>query len=175
MSTATPQTTERTAPSQTTVSSFDLGLLVLRVIPFGLLTIFGAQKLFGAFGGSGLTGTAASFEQMGYHPALFFAIVGGTSELLGGLLLLFGLLTPLGSAMAMGVMINAIAAVSSKPLETLGFPIVLGAVALALAFTGPGRYSLDADRPWQRTGLVSGGASVLLALITAGASLLAGQ
>jgi putative oxidoreductase len=172
MSTATPETIEHRTFSHASSSALDLGLLLLRIIPFGVLTIFGAQKLFGAFGGSGLAGTEASFAQMGYHPALFFAILGGASEFLGGILLILGLLTPLGAAMAMGVMINAIVAVSSKPLDTLGFPIVLGAVALALAFTGPGRYSLDADRRWQRTGLVWGGASLGLAAATAGASLL---
>ncbi|WAL62985.1 DoxX family protein [Amycolatopsis cynarae] len=172
MSTATSGTATRPA-TRTAPSPLDLGLLLARVIPFGVLAVFGAQKLFGAFGGSGLSGTEAAFAQMGYHPALFFAILGGASELVGGLLLMFGLLTPLGAAMAMGVMINAFSAVSSAPLSTSGFPIVVGGLALALAFTGPGRYSLDAGRPWQRTGLAWGGLSVALAVVTAVASLLA--
>lgn len=173
MTTAPSATIERPAQSEASVSTFDLGLLLLRLIPFAVLTIFGAQKLFGAFGGGGLAGTEASFAQMGYQPAWFFALLGGGSELVGGLLLMAGLFTPLGTAMALGVMINAIVAVSSKPLDTLGFPIVLGAVALAVAFTGPGRYSLDAGRPWQRSGLVWGAASVGVAVVTAALSLLA--
>lgn len=172
MSTAVRETTEHATSPQSTSAAIDLGLLLLRIVPFGVLTVFGAQKLFGFFGGGGLAGTEAAFAQMGYQPALFFAVLGGASELLGGLLLVLGLLTPLGAAMSMGVMINAIAAVSAKSLDVLGFPIVLGAVALALAFTGPGRYSLDAGRPWQRTGLVWGGASTGLAVVTSGAALL---
>lgn len=170
MSTTAPTTT---AAAPDTRVDLDLGLLLVRVVPFAVLMIFGAQKLFGAFGGGGLSETAASFAQMGYSPALFFAVLGGCSELFGGLLLMLGLLTPLGSAMVLGVMINAFAAVASKPLSTSGFSIVLGVLAVALAFTGPGRYSLDAGRPWQRSGLKWGGLSIALAVVTAVGSLLA--
>ncbi|HJQ47112.1 MAG TPA: DoxX family membrane protein [Amycolatopsis sp.] len=55
---------------------------------------------------------------MGYHPALFFAHLGGMCECAGGLLLVFGLLTPLAAAMVMGTMINAFAAVADKPWRT---------------------------------------------------------
>jgi putative oxidoreductase len=163
----------RVAAPGLSASTVDVGLLVLRIVPFGLLAVQGARKLFGAFGGSGFAATAESFGQMGYQPAEFFALLGGGSELVGGLLLAFGLLTPLGSAMALGVMINAVVAVADKGLDTVSSPIVLGIVAVALAFSGPGRYSLDAGRPWQRTGLVWAGASIGLAMITAVGSQLA--
>lgn len=177
MTTTSAGVTERVSRSPEIAShlpsTVDIGLLLLRVVPFGLLVVQGSRKLFGAFGGSGLSATAESFGQMGYQPATFFAVLGGGSEFVGGLLLLFGLLTPLGSAMALGVMINAVIAVSDKGLDTVSSPIVLGIVAATLAFTGPGRYSLDAGRPWQRTGLFWAGASIALAVVTAVASLLA--
>lgn len=172
MSVVSSEITAATGTARATRSHVDLGLLLLRIIPFALLAVFGAQKLFGAFGGGGLAGTEASFAKLGYHPALVFALVGGGSELVGGLLLVFGLLTPLGAAMVLGVMINAFAAVASQGLEAAASPVVLGAIGLGLAFTGPGRFSLDAGRPWQRAGLVWGGASVALAVVTATASLL---
>ncbi|HJQ47111.1 MAG TPA: hypothetical protein VJ870_12450 [Amycolatopsis sp.] len=45
-------------------------------------------------------------------------------------------------------------------------------IAAGLAFAGPGRFSLDAGRPWQRTGFVWGSASVAVAVVTAVTSLL---
>ncbi|NKQ56062.1 DoxX family protein [Amycolatopsis sp. K13G38] len=167
--TVSAETTATTTAYRT--PQVDLALLLVRIVPFGVLAVFGAQKLFGAFGGGGLTATEASFAQMGYHPPLFFALLGGGCEFAGGLLLLFGALTPLAAAMVMGVMINAFAAVADKPLETAALPVILLVIAAALAFSGPGRFSLDAGRPWQRTGFTWGGVSVALAVVTAGASL----
>lgn len=155
------------------LTTIDLGLLLLRVIPFGLLTVHGAQKLFGAFGGQGLAGTESAFAQMGYEPASLFALLCGGAELAGGVLLLLGLFTPLAAAMALGVMINAIAAIVGKGLEASGYPIVLAVIAAALAITGPGRYSLDHGRPWHRTGLGIAAASIGLAAVAAGLALVA--
>lgn len=107
MPTVAPNTTGRLAADVGRRTTVDAGLLLPRVIPFGLLAVHGAQKLFGAFGGRGLEGTAAGLALMGYEPALFFAVLGGGCELAGGLLLVLGLFAPLGAAMALGVMINA--------------------------------------------------------------------
>ena len=41
--------------------SYDLGLLLLRLVVGGLLFGHGAQKLFGWFGGYGLAGTSGFF------------------------------------------------------------------------------------------------------------------
>lgn len=169
--TTTTATDTRTAEHNTT--AVDVGLLLLRVIPFGLLTVHGAQKLFGVFGGKGLAATAAGFARMGYEPAGLFALLGGGAEFAGGLLLLLGLCTPLGAAMALGVMINAVAAVLDKGLESAGYAILLAVLAAALAITGPGRFALDAGRPWQRTGFTVSAASIGLAVVTAVAVLLA--
>lgn len=172
MPTATSNTTGRTTVDTGGRTGVDAGLLLLRVVPFTMLAVHGSQKLFGAFGGKGLEGTAAGFARMGYEPALFFAVLAGGAEFVGGLLLVFGLLTPLGAAMALGVMINAAVSVAGKGLEPTGHAIVLGVVAAALAITGPGRYALDAGRPWHRTGFATAGASIGLALLTALAALL---
>ena len=78
------------------------------------------------------------------------AIVAGLSELGGGLLLAGGFLTPLASFLLATVMLNAIATVV-WPKGFLGgyeFELTLVTVAVALAATGPGEFSLDDAIGW---------------------------
>ena len=76
----------------------DIGLLVVRALIGLILFGHGAQKLFGWFGGPGLTTAGQGLESVGYRPGTFFAFVAGTTEAGGGLLLALGLLTPLAAA-----------------------------------------------------------------------------
>lgn len=130
----------------------DFGLLLIR-LTFGLLmAAHGAQKVFGLFGGEGLAATGKGFEALGYHPGGLFAVIGGMSELLGGLGLALGLLTPLAAAVLIGVMINAMATVTGAHglWETDGgveYSVCIAVVALAVTAIGPGR--LAADRPFR--------------------------
>jgi putative oxidoreductase len=124
------------------------GLLLIRVIPGLLLMGHGTQKLFGWFGGRGLAGTATGFESNGYRPGRVFAFMAGFGEATGGLLFALGLLSPLACAAIVGVMLNAIVSVHwSKGIwGTNGgfeYPLTLAVVAAGIAFTGPGRFSLD--------------------------------
>jgi putative oxidoreductase len=128
----------------------NLALLTLRVTTGALLAGHGAQKLFGAFGGPGIEGTANMFEEhMGLRPGRMWAPLAGAAELGGGVLTLLGFLHPLGpiaiaSAMAMAV----VKAHWGKPIwVTSGgaeLPVTNLAIMAALAMAGPGRYSLDA-------------------------------
>jgi putative oxidoreductase len=128
----------------------DLGLLALHGIAGLLLIGHGAQKLFGAFGGSGLAGTASFFgDKLGLRPGKLHAVAGGGAELLGGALLALGLFTPVGSALVIAVMTTAaLTAHRGKgPWAQNGgweLALVNGAVAFALAGVGAGRASLDA-------------------------------
>jgi len=126
----------------------DLGLLVLRTVLGLTLAAHGAQKLFGWFGGHGLAGTGAFFEQLGFRPGKAQAFLAGLMEAGGGLLLAAGLFTPLAAAVIVAVMLVAVIGVHAAKgffAQNGGFeyPLVLAAAASALGFTGPGAFSVD--------------------------------
>lgn len=126
----------------------DLGLLVLRLLLGLLVAGHGAQKLFGLFGGHGLDGTGAFFEQLGFRPGRTMALVAGASELGAGLLLALGLFTPLAGAGVIGTLLVAASVHAGKGLwATEGgyeLPLVYAVLGAVLALTGAGAYSLDA-------------------------------
>ncbi|MCC7367182.1 MAG: DoxX family protein [Chloroflexi bacterium] len=123
-------------------------LLLLRVVTGGLLVGHGAQKLFGSFGGYGLTGTGDWLESLGLKPGKAWAALAGCGELGGGLLTILGLGGPLGPIMTISAMKMAtFKAHSGKPIWVSAggaeLPVVNIAVGTALLMTGAGRYSLD--------------------------------
>jgi putative oxidoreductase len=146
----------------------DLALFVLRIVVGGLFAAHGAQKLFGSFGGHGIAGTGQFFEALGLRPGERHARVAGLSEFGGGLLLVLGLLTPLGAAAIIGVMVVAVLTVHLPKgwQNTEGgyeYNAVLAAVAFAVAAAGPGGWSLD-----NAIGLDSGGEGWGLLALAAG-------
>ncbi|WP_189301384.1 DoxX family protein [Streptomyces cinerochromogenes] len=156
------------------VTAADCGLLILRLTVGLIMAAHGAQKVFGLFGGSGLTATGKAFASLGFRPGKLFALIGGLSELLGGLGLALGLLTPLAAAALIGVMINAMATVTAAHglWDVDGgveYNLSIAAVALAVAAVGPGRLAVDRLFPWGRGGW--GAAAVALVLGGAGAAL----
>lgn len=68
------------------------GLTLLRVIVGIAFIAHGSQKLFGAFGGYGLEGTAQYMESLGLTPGYLMALMSGSAEFFGGVGLLLGLL-----------------------------------------------------------------------------------
>ncbi|HUL48440.1 MAG TPA: DoxX family protein [Gemmatimonadales bacterium] len=126
----------------------DLGLLVLRGVVGLTLAAHGAQKLFGWFGGYGLSQTGRYFEQLGFVPGRRNALFAGLGEAVGGLLLAFGLFTPAAAALVIAVMTVAAFAVHVQHgffahQQGYEYTFILAAAALSLAFTGAGAYSLD--------------------------------
>ncbi|MFK4148931.1 DoxX family protein [Streptomyces sp. NPDC004065] len=149
-----PGAQHATAPA---VTAADAGLLLIR-LTFGLLmAAHGAQKVFGLFDGPGLTATGRGFAGLGYRPGKLFAVIGGLSELLGGLGLAAGLLTPLAAAALIGVMINAMVTVSAAhglwdSDGGLEYNVCITVVALAIAAIGPGKLAMDRFLPWGAEG-----------------------
>ena len=156
----------------------DIGLLLLRVVVGGLFVGHGTQKLFGWFGGQGIQGTAGFLESLGFRRSRFWAGVNGATEAGAGLLLALGALTPLAAAAIIGVMIVAAVTVhwSKGVWNTNGgyeLNLVMAAGAGALAFVGPGAFSIDAAAGTVLAGAGWGLASVGLGALTAAAALAA--
>jgi putative oxidoreductase len=126
----------------------NVGLAALHILVGVLFVGHGAQKLFGAFGGHGLEGTAGFFESIGLRPGRVHAAAAGLAETGGGALLALGLLTPLGAALVTAVMTAAVLTVHVRNgvwVAQNGFEynLVLVAVVFALAAVGAGTVSLD--------------------------------
>ena len=126
----------------------DAGLVLARLVIGPLMAAHGAQKLFGWFGGYGLTGTAGFFEGLGFRPGRFFAAAAAVAEITSGVLVALGLFGPVGPALMVSVMVVAAASVhwpnvfaQSNGIEV---PLLYATGAAALALTGFGAYSLDA-------------------------------
>src|SRR4051794_37088523 len=88
-----------------------LGLALFRVVIGALLFGHGTQKLFGWFGGYGPDGTGQFFESIGLKPGKRHAVTAGASEAVGGALIAAGLLTPVGTSLVTGTMVQAIKSV----------------------------------------------------------------
>lgn len=147
------------------------GLLLLRLLLAGLLTGHACQKLFGWFRGGGPAGSGVLFEQWGFRPGPAMAVVAGLCELLGAGSVALGLLTPGGCAVIVGTMIVAAAPNAPNGLWAhqggCEVPVVYAGLGAVLAFTGPGRFSLD-----HATGLtgLNGSAWGLAAIVVGGAA-----
>jgi putative oxidoreductase len=131
------------------LANLSIGLLLVRLVVGLVMAAHGAQKLFGWFGGYGLRNTGEFMVQLGFPSGLAFATAAGLTELLGGLLVAFGLFGPVGPALMISVMIVAMITVHwSNGLfaakNGIELPLVYATVALGLALTGFGGYSLDA-------------------------------
>ncbi|MFD8703898.1 DoxX family protein [Kitasatospora sp. NPDC059648] len=186
MPSSSPSTTAATSPAgptrngsgpaATSPHAYDAGLLLLRLVLGLTMAAHGSQKLFGWFGGGGIDGTGQFFTMSGYPAGNAMAVVAGLTEVLGGLGLAVGLLTPLAGAAVVGTMVNAIAVTwgggffAPKGNE---YELLLTAGAAALALTGPGRYAVDRFLPVLKAHrLAYGVAAVLVGLATAGVILL---
>jgi putative oxidoreductase len=128
------------------------GLLLLRVVVGGTMAAHGAQKLFGWFDGPGLEGVKGMLANFGFRVPSLLALGLALTECAGTLFAL-GLLTPFAALGIVVVMLNAIALVHFKNGFWAGkggyeFNLVLLTVAVAVAATGPGRFSLDRALGW---------------------------
>ncbi|WP_053959354.1 DoxX family protein [Sulfobacillus thermosulfidooxidans] len=107
----------------------------------------GSQKLFGWFGGYGLTGTGQWMESIGLKPGKLMALLAGLSELIGGLLFAAGTLWPIAAILLIVTMVVAIITVHRKngywvTQNGFEYPFILIVVILAMTIIGPGSYAI---------------------------------
>jgi putative oxidoreductase len=118
----------------------DAGLATLRVVAGLLLALLHGigkvppqEGLIGWIGG------------MGFPAPIVFAWLAGVAEFLGGLLIAIGLLTrPAAAFVFIHFVIVVFVAHAGDPIGDRELAILFGAIALAFALTGPGRFSIDA-------------------------------
>jgi putative oxidoreductase len=120
---------------------------ILRIGLGGILVPHGCQKLFGMFGGMGLSANAALFERIGYSPGWFWGTLVGLTEFVGGILLILGLFTRFAAAAVFIFMIVAVKFTSAKGFFwTNGgseFALLIGICALYFLLRGGGHWSVD--------------------------------
>jgi putative oxidoreductase len=150
------------------------GILLLRLVVGLAFVGHGTQKLLGWFGGYGPKGTGGFFASQGYRAPVVMAVAAGLSEAGGGTLFALGFATPLAGALLATVMINAIAAVTFKKAFMFGSELEIAylTIAVSLAATGPGRFSIDRAIGWDDNisgvwwGVGALGAAVIASLLT---------
>ncbi|MBC08362.1 DoxX family protein [Thalassospira sp.] len=124
-----------------------LSPVIVRVATGLLMVPHGAQKLFGAFGGYGLEGTAGWLESIGFAPGLLFALAIGLLEFFGGLLLTVGLLTrPVAAAVLVFMTVAVLTHIPAGYFWINGgfeTPLMWGLLALATLIQGGGKFSID--------------------------------
>ncbi len=127
----------------------DLSLLAARTVLGGSIASHGAQKMFGAFNGTGIEGSAQFLGSLGFQPAERYARMTACAELTLGTLIALGALGPVGPAMLLSVMITAIETVhrpkgyfNDKGGFEMNTMYIL--VAMLLATEGYGSLSFDA-------------------------------
>ncbi|MDH6244664.1 DoxX family protein [Mycobacterium sp. OTB74] len=126
-------------------SAFDFSILLLRVVLGLTMAAHGYNKFFG---GGRIPGTAGWFDSIGMKPGKLNAVLAASTELLAGLGLALGLLTPIPAAGFVALMLVAAWTVHRANgffIVKSGweYNLVLAVAAVAIAGTGAGRYSLD--------------------------------
>lgn len=117
--------------------------VMIRVCAGLSLAAHGYPKLFGA-----TAANAAFFEQAGFHPPLFWAILTGCTEFFGGLCLALGLLTRLAAGPVLVFLLVAVSFHYANGFywNKLGFeyPLFWAIVVFHFLVRGGGPWSLDA-------------------------------
>lgn len=117
----------------------DISLLLVRWIVGGIFMAHGAQKLFGAFGGPGLSKIVEMMGPLGYAVTI--------GEFFGGFGLIVGFLSRFSAAALIVIMFGAIAKVHGENgffLDKGGFEYNLALIGLLLpiVLAGPGRFAV---------------------------------
>ncbi|PYY70588.1 DoxX family protein [Pseudomonas jessenii] len=125
------------------------GLTVLRIVVGIVFAAHGSQKLFGAFGGYGLAGTAQYMESLGLTPGYLMATLAGGTEFFAGLALIIGLLV---RPAALGLIFLSLVAIFTVHIShglfmaNNGYEFALALLGGSIAVLIEGAGKLSADR-----------------------------
>jgi putative oxidoreductase len=129
------------------VWSIDMVLLALRLFLGAMILAHGLNKVFR---GGRIAGTARWFESIGMRPGRLNAVLAASSEIGAGIVLIFGLLTPLCAGALIALMSVAIVTVHRSngffifnAGQGIEYCLAVIVAALVTATLGPGRLSLD--------------------------------
>ena len=125
------------------------GLTVLRIVVGIISAAHGSQKLFGAFGGYGLAGTAQYMESLGLTPGYLMATLAGGIEFFAGLALIIGLLVrpaALGLTLLTLVAIFSVHISNGLFMANNGYEFALALLGGSIAVLIEGAGKLSADR-----------------------------
>jgi putative oxidoreductase len=139
--------------SETTIrdsSAVNWALLVARIIVGIIFMVHGSQKLFGAFGGPGLSATVQMMGPLGY-----LVTVG---EFFGGLGLVVGFLSRFSAASIILIMLGAIGMVhgqfgffmnwfGNQAGEGFEYHLLAIGALLPIVIIGPGRFAIGRFLP----------------------------
>lgn len=134
-------------------SAIDVALLIARVIVGVVFMMHGAQKLFGAFGGPGLSAVVQMMGPLGYLVAI--------GEFFGGLGLIVGFLSRFSAASLIVIMLGAIGMVhaqfgffmnwtGSQAGEGFEYHLLAIALLLVILIVGPGGFAVARFLPLPR-------------------------
>jgi len=140
-----------------------LGLLALRLALAAVFVAHGAHTLFGVWstpgvGPGGITSMGAFYASLGLEPGPPLAFLAGATQLLGGILLVFGFLTRWASAALVtyigvglwkvhqhwGFFLNWTGVADRR--EGMEYSILVGGALLCLILAGAGDWSVDGRR-----------------------------
>lgn len=134
-------------PSSPKLSVYSISILILRIVLGTIFFAHGAQKVFGAFGGHGITGVIGMTTSFGLPMPVVMAWIVALIEFAGGIAVFFGFFTRIAAA---GICINMTVAIIKVHMKNgffapmgLEFPLSLLAIALSLVVSGGGRISID--------------------------------
>jgi putative oxidoreductase len=144
---------EKVMESETTIrdrSAVDWALLVARIVVGVVFMAHGAQKLFGAFGGPGLSAVVQMMGPLGYLVTI--------GEFFGGLGLIFGFLSRFSAASIILIMLGAIGMVHSQfgffmnwtgkqAGEGFEYHLLVIGTLLPILIAGPGRFAIGRYLP----------------------------
>ncbi len=127
------------------IDSCGIALFIVRLVLGSTFILHGLQLVFGLFGGPGLSGFSTWLATLGV-PTLF-AYAGAFSELIGGVLVLLGIYTQIGTVLIASTMVTAIYLVHLKhgyfsQNDGFEYPLNLILLCIAIFIAGPGSYTL---------------------------------